>query len=58
MGEPAGAHRGVQLVDRRRQVLRRGAEIHHVDALGAEPLREVRGLPRIGPDRLHPEALA
>ena len=56
--QPAGAHGRVKLHDRGAEVLRRGAEIHHVHALGAESLRKVRGLPWIGSDALHIEARA
>ena len=35
VSQPAGAHRRVQLDDGGREVLRHGAEVHHVDALGA-----------------------
>jgi hypothetical protein len=43
--EPAGAHGGVELEDRRAEVLRRRPELEHVHALGPHPLRHLGGLP-------------
>jgi hypothetical protein len=56
--QPAGAHGGVELEDRRAEVLRRRPELQHVHPLGPQRLRHLRRLPGVEADAHHAMAPA